>query len=480
VELNGDSGYIGGHVQIYQFDDETEGGTWKPMGQTLVGEMNGDGAGSSLSLSDDGMVIAIGSPFNDVNLESHQGTIVDPSIGSCRIYEFDVSGNQWRQRGSDIDGEALFDFFGSSVSLSANGDVVAVGAKGSNDNGDDSGHVRVYQYDSDANQWHQVGHDIAGPFAFAQAGVSVALSANGDTVVVGAPHPLVEATTGNDRSGIVQVFETGVLSAKGNFPVTFVVQSDLWGQDILLSLERMDAEFPTLVTNVLQSELEPEVDDEYLNVTDVVDFDFNMTVIIAENGVYRLVLYKKYFWESEYLDLESDGWYRIVLSADATDEVQTLVQVPGNFTSQSQYTFETKLLNATPIVPSGESFVTLVIDFDDRPQDIHWFLIVKYNISTADPVPGQSTKQRTIVAFGPDQEYASEYAGQTWRETINVSSVVLAGAEFEFILTDDGRDGLCCTNGEGKYELYAENNTLLFSSTAEGKRREVHRFVLAP
>jgi hypothetical protein len=189
----------------------------------------------------------------------------------------------------------LFDFFGSSVSLSANGDVVAVGAKGSNDNGNDSGHVRVYQYDSDANQWHQVGHDIAGPFAFAQAGVSVALSANGDTIVVGA-------------------YETGVLSTEGNFPVTFVVQSDLWEQDIFLLLERMDAEFPTLATNVLQSDLEPEVNDEYLNVRVVLDYDFNMTVMIAENGVYHLVLYKEYFWESEYLDLDSDGWYRIVVS----------------------------------------------------------------------------------------------------------------------------------------------------------------------
>jgi hypothetical protein len=56
-----------------------------------------------------------------------------------------------------------------------------------------------------------------------------------------------------------------------------------------------------------------------------------------------------------------DGTGLLFLSADATNEVQTLVQVPGNFTSQSQYMFEIKLLNVTPTVPSGESFVILVM-----------------------------------------------------------------------------------------------------------------------
>ena len=46
------------------------------------------------------------------------------------------------QIGSDIDGEAAFDYSGSSVSLSADGTVVAIGAKG---NDYDSGHVRRYK-----------------------------------------------------------------------------------------------------------------------------------------------------------------------------------------------------------------------------------------------------------------------------------------------------------------------------------------------
>ena len=51
----------------------------------------------------------------------------------------------WVQLGSDIDGEAGDDGSGSSLSLSGNGNVLAIGATGNDGNGLDSGHVRVFQ-----------------------------------------------------------------------------------------------------------------------------------------------------------------------------------------------------------------------------------------------------------------------------------------------------------------------------------------------
>ena len=47
--------------------------------------------------------------------------------------------------GQDIDGEAADDESGYSVSLSADGNRVAIGAPWNNENGSDAGHVRVYQ-----------------------------------------------------------------------------------------------------------------------------------------------------------------------------------------------------------------------------------------------------------------------------------------------------------------------------------------------
>ena len=65
------------------------------------------------------------------------------------------------QIGSDIDGEAASDFSGHSVSLSADGSVLVLGAIGNDDNGDDST-CSIYK---NINIWTQVGTDIDGDAA---------------------------------------------------------------------------------------------------------------------------------------------------------------------------------------------------------------------------------------------------------------------------------------------------------------------------
>ena len=54
------------------------------------------------------------------------------------------NGSAWTKRGGDIDGEAAGDQSGRSVSLSADGNVVAIGAPYNYGSGADAGHVRVY------------------------------------------------------------------------------------------------------------------------------------------------------------------------------------------------------------------------------------------------------------------------------------------------------------------------------------------------
>ena len=52
----------------------------------------------------------------------------------------------WVQLGENIDGEAAGDESGSFVSISSDGGVVAIGARGNDEKGPgaDAGHVRVY------------------------------------------------------------------------------------------------------------------------------------------------------------------------------------------------------------------------------------------------------------------------------------------------------------------------------------------------
>jgi hypothetical protein len=63
--------------------------------------------------------------------------------GHVKVYQMNDSVSGWMQLGVDVDGEAAYDNSGTSVSLSADGNTVAIGPK-NNDNGNYSGHVRVF------------------------------------------------------------------------------------------------------------------------------------------------------------------------------------------------------------------------------------------------------------------------------------------------------------------------------------------------
>ena len=61
-----------------------------------------------------------------------------------RIFQW--SGTVWTQKGADIDGEAANDQSGFSVSLSSDGNTVAIGASNNSGTGTWAGHVRVYSF----------------------------------------------------------------------------------------------------------------------------------------------------------------------------------------------------------------------------------------------------------------------------------------------------------------------------------------------
>ena len=65
--------------------------------------------------------------------------------GHVRVYQY--SSGSWSPLGSDVDGEAASDNSGDSISL--NNDGTRCHGHGNNDgNGSNSGHVRVYQCSS--------------------------------------------------------------------------------------------------------------------------------------------------------------------------------------------------------------------------------------------------------------------------------------------------------------------------------------------
>ena len=89
------------------------------------------------------------------------------------------------QIGQDIDGEAVDDYSGYAVATAADGKTIAIGAHSADGpSATDVGHVRVFEI-NDFNVWVQKGQDIDGISGFNWAGSSVAISDDGNIVAVG-------------------------------------------------------------------------------------------------------------------------------------------------------------------------------------------------------------------------------------------------------------------------------------------------------
>ena len=142
VSLNGDGTLVAcgataggstGYVKVYKYISD---GSWIPQGQTISGEANNDYSGYSVSLNNQGNILAIGAPYND-------GSANTTNVGHVRVYKYnDVS---WIQIDTDIDGNRSNENFGSVVALNGLGSRLIVGAPGGYNSSGYSGFAKVYE-----------------------------------------------------------------------------------------------------------------------------------------------------------------------------------------------------------------------------------------------------------------------------------------------------------------------------------------------
>jgi hypothetical protein len=124
-----------------------------------------------VSISSDGTIVAIGTPGND-----------DAGDASGLVRIFENINDNWVQKGNTIYGEATGDLFGSSVSISGDGTIVAIGGP-YNDNGAlNGGQVKVFEYIG--GTWTQIGDTIDGEIEVYRMGLFVSLSENGRIVAI--------------------------------------------------------------------------------------------------------------------------------------------------------------------------------------------------------------------------------------------------------------------------------------------------------
>jgi hypothetical protein len=156
-----------GQVRIHTWN----GSSWEQKGTDLDGQANYDHFGSAVSMPDPNTV-AIGAPFNNSNFNN---------AGQTRIYAW--NGSSWEQKGADLNGEGTEDYSGNAVSM-PDANTVAIGAYLNSGNGLWAGHVRIYNWTGSG--WVQQGPDIDGEAMLDQSGTSLSMP-DANTVAIGAP-----------------------------------------------------------------------------------------------------------------------------------------------------------------------------------------------------------------------------------------------------------------------------------------------------
>jgi hypothetical protein len=206
------------------------GGVWSQQGGKLVGTGAVKGPyqvyqGCSVALSADGNTAIVGGSGDNG--------------GAGAVWVYTRSGGIWSQQGAKLVGTGAVDatggyvvYQGASVALSADGNTAIVGAPG------DNGNIgAVWVYTRSGAVWSQQGAKLVGTSASIQPGygpqqgASVALSADGNTAVVGGPWDAqtVGAVWVYTRSG-------GVWSQQGDKLVgTGIPHSILQGSSVALS-----------------------------------------------------------------------------------------------------------------------------------------------------------------------------------------------------------------------------------------------------
>jgi hypothetical protein len=177
------NGLNSGSVKVYKWN----GSAWSQMGSNLNGSAD-DTKGAYVSLSSSGDILAVGSPFS-IN------TLGNFKAGKVNVYKW--SGVSWLDYGSTLYGDNAYDEFGHYISLGADGKVLAVGAPNPKPNGAEPGKAKIYKWDG--SNW---GTPIVidGNEVREQFGCSVALSYDGDVLAVGAPY-------NNSSAGLVRVYK---------------------------------------------------------------------------------------------------------------------------------------------------------------------------------------------------------------------------------------------------------------------------------
>ena len=203
-EANTNSGTIlkAGSLKIFDLQNDF----WIQNTQVIEGLSPFELLGTSVSMSGEGDIIAIGSPGYARTTVSGS-TLTTSNVGKTSVYRY--RDNVWGLMGNAIEDGTIEKRNAYSISLSIDGNSIAVGSQS-------GGGVRVYNFSG--GDWRPLGSQISGTF-----GKSVSLS--GNTVVIGSEDEssgrvYIYNFTGGDWSRVGATFEKIIVGTGRNVSIT--------------------------------------------------------------------------------------------------------------------------------------------------------------------------------------------------------------------------------------------------------------------
>jgi hypothetical protein len=202
-------------------------GAWTQQGNKLVGTGATGAAnqGFSVGLSADGSTAIVGGPLDDIDSSCK-------CVGVGASWVFTRTNGIWTQQGNRLVGAGAVGYAeqGNAVSLSADGSTAIVG--GGSDNSDIGA---TWVFTRSNNVWTQQGDKLVGTgvVVLSEQGYSIALSADGNTAIVG-------GYADNPYTGAAWVFTrtNGAWTQQGNKLVgTGAVGSARQGVSVALSAD---------------------------------------------------------------------------------------------------------------------------------------------------------------------------------------------------------------------------------------------------
>jgi hypothetical protein len=211
-----------GAVYIYT----RSAGTWTQQTKLLASDRDSnEGFGFSLAFSADGLTLLVGAEPENTS----------PSTINGAVYAFIYDSGEWIEQqkllASDFSSN---DRFGCDVSLSSDGNIALIGAN-SEDTSPNSDNGAAYIFTRTAGVWTEQQKILASDASSdEQFGISVSLSADGNTALIGA---FVESTSPNSFNGAAYVYTLveGIWTEQQKLLASDPVTQDFFGRSVALS-----------------------------------------------------------------------------------------------------------------------------------------------------------------------------------------------------------------------------------------------------